>query len=49
MDQARRRGIAEDERWHVRKDGSQFWGSGLVTPLLDESESSAATPRSSAT
>ena len=38
MDQARRRGISEDERWHVRKDGSKFWGSGLVTPLLDESE-----------
>jgi len=26
----------DDERWHVRKDGSTFWGSGLVTPLLDE-------------
>ena len=38
LDLARRRGIAEDERWHVRKDGSRFWGSGLVTPLLDESE-----------
>ena len=36
---AKRRGIAEDERWHVRKDGSVFWGNGLVTPLLDESES----------
>ena len=38
LETARRRGIAEAERWHVRKDGSQFWGSGLVTPLLDESE-----------
>ncbi len=38
MQTAKRRGIAEDERWHVRKDGSQFWGSGLVAPLLDESE-----------
>ena len=37
MDGARRRGIAEAERWHLRKDGSRFWGSGLVTPLLDES------------
>ncbi len=37
MSLAKRRGIAEDERWHVRKDGSRFWGSGLVTPLLDES------------
>jgi PAS domain S-box-containing protein len=24
---------AENERWHVRKDGSRFWGSGLVMPL----------------
>jgi PAS domain S-box-containing protein len=29
-------GRAEDERWHVRKDGSQFWASGVVTPLWDE-------------
>ena len=27
------RGRAEDERWHVRKDGSRFWGSGLLMPL----------------
>jgi PAS domain S-box-containing protein len=26
-------GRAEDERWHVRKDGTRFWGSGLVMPL----------------
>jgi PAS domain S-box-containing protein len=29
-------GRAEDERWHVRKDGSWFWASGITTPLLDE-------------
>lgn len=29
-------GRAEDERWHVRKGGEQFWGSGAVRPLLDE-------------
>ena len=29
-------GRGEDDRWHVRKDGSQFWCSGVVTPLLDE-------------
>jgi PAS domain S-box-containing protein len=29
-------GHAEDERWHVRKDGSRFWASGIVTPLRDE-------------
>lgn len=26
-------GRGEDERWHQRKDGSRFWGSGLLTPL----------------
>ncbi len=30
------KGRSEDERWHVRKDGSQFWASGVVTPLWDE-------------
>jgi PAS domain S-box-containing protein len=29
-------GRAENERWHVRKDGSRFWGSGLVMPLQSE-------------
>jgi PAS domain S-box-containing protein len=29
-------GLAEDERWHLRKDGSRFWASGIVTPLKDE-------------
>jgi PAS domain S-box-containing protein len=29
-------GRAEDERWHVRKDGSRFWASGIVTPLRDK-------------
>ncbi|MFE1744078.1 response regulator [Coleofasciculus sp. H7-2] len=29
-------GRAEDERWHVRKDGTRFWASGMVTPLRDE-------------
>lgn len=28
-------GKAIDERFHVRKDKSVFWGSGLVFPLLD--------------
>lgn len=26
-------GRAENERWHARKDGSRFWGSGLMMPL----------------
>jgi PAS domain S-box-containing protein len=30
---ALRMGRAADERWHVRKDGSRFWGLGAVTPI----------------
>lgn len=30
---AREDGRAEDERWHVRKDGSRFFCSGVTTPL----------------
>src|SRR4051812_36507932 len=26
-------GRALDERWHQRKDGSRFWGAGLLMPL----------------
>jgi len=26
---------AEDDRWHVRKDGSRFWGSGVLFALRD--------------
>src|SRR5215212_6663840 len=32
---ARTEGRAEDERWHVRNDGSRFWASGFVRPVLD--------------
>lgn len=28
-------GRAEDERWHIRCDGSRFWASGVVTPVRD--------------
>ncbi len=34
--EAREKGRAEDERWHIRKDGSRFWASGVVTPLRDD-------------
>ncbi|MEO8630977.1 MAG: PAS domain-containing protein [Betaproteobacteria bacterium] len=27
---------AADECWHVRKDGSLFWGSGTYTAIRDE-------------
>ncbi|MEH1817720.1 MAG: response regulator [Nostoc sp.] len=26
-------GRAENKRWHIRKDGSRFWGTGFVMPL----------------
>ncbi len=32
---AREDGRAEDERWHVRKDGERFWALGIVTPTQD--------------
>ena len=34
---ARTTGRAEDERWHVRKDGSRFYASGVMTPLKGSS------------
>jgi two-component system, chemotaxis family, CheB/CheR fusion protein len=33
---ARREGQAPDERWHIRKDGQRFWGSGIMTALYDD-------------
>jgi PAS domain S-box-containing protein len=36
---ARTEGRAENERWHVRKDGALFWGSGIVMPLRDDAGS----------
>ena len=33
---AKRSGRAEDEGWRVRKDGSRFWASVLITALRDE-------------
>ncbi|MFC7738595.1 HWE histidine kinase domain-containing protein [Roseomonas sp. GCM10028921] len=29
-------GRAPNERWHLRRDGSRFWASGAMMPLLDE-------------
>jgi PAS domain S-box-containing protein len=29
-------GRAEDDRWHVRKDGTRFWGSGVLFALRDK-------------
>jgi PAS domain S-box-containing protein len=36
LKKAQTEGRAEDERWHVRKDGSRFWASGFVRPVWDE-------------
>ena len=35
METARKQGCADDERWHVRKDGSRFYVSGVMTALHD--------------
>jgi PAS domain S-box-containing protein len=37
MTTALQAGRGEDDRWHVRKDGTRFWCSGVMTPLRDES------------
>lgn len=29
-------GRAEDERWHMRRNGSRFWASGVVTAVRDQ-------------
>ncbi|MBB5694397.1 PAS domain S-box protein [Muricoccus pecuniae] len=36
MATARSCGRAADERWHLRRDGSRFWGSGSMTRLEDD-------------
>jgi two-component system CheB/CheR fusion protein len=33
LDEARRNGIAANDGWRVRKDGSRFWGSGAMEAL----------------
>jgi PAS domain S-box-containing protein len=34
LEQARYEGRANDERWHLRKDGSRFFASGILTALV---------------
>ncbi|HKN83505.1 MAG TPA: PAS domain S-box protein, partial [Pyrinomonadaceae bacterium] len=36
LTQAATHGRSEDERWHVRRDGSRFWASGVVTAVRDD-------------
>lgn len=35
LEHARTHGRAEDERWHLRKDGSRFFASGVLTQVCD--------------
>lgn len=35
MKTALAKGRAEDERYHIRKDGARFYASGVMTPLAD--------------
>jgi two-component system, chemotaxis family, CheB/CheR fusion protein len=34
--QAAARGEARDDRWHLRKDGTRFWASGVLAAVRDE-------------
>jgi PAS domain S-box-containing protein len=36
MNTAAKNGVAEDERWHLRKDGSTFFASGLMHALFED-------------
>ena len=35
LNTAMENGAADDDRWHARKDGSQFWTHGVTTALRD--------------
>lgn len=32
LEEARITGRSEDDRWHIRRDGTRFWVTGVVTP-----------------
>ena len=36
LEKAAVEGRAEDERWHQRRDGSRFWGSGIMAGIRDD-------------
>jgi PAS domain S-box-containing protein len=36
MEVAMTTGRAEDERWHLRRDQTRFWASGILTPVRDD-------------
>ena len=35
LETAREQGRSEDERWHVRRDGTRFWASGVMIALRE--------------
>ncbi len=35
LEQALKEDRGEDERWHVRKDGTRFWASGFMRPIRE--------------
>ena len=37
LEVARQRAASQDDRWHVRKDGTQIWAAGMVTAITDKS------------
>jgi len=36
LENARSEGRSRESRWHLRKDGSRLWVSGMVDPMEDE-------------
>ncbi len=38
MNLALKKGKAKDERWHMRRDGTRFWGSGVLFPFKQGKE-----------
>ncbi len=36
IERARSTGRSMDDRWHLRKDGTRFWASGILTSMADE-------------
>jgi two-component system CheB/CheR fusion protein len=36
LETARKTGRAEDERWHIRKDGTRFFASGVMAAIRDD-------------
>ena len=37
LETARRKGRADDIRWHRRRDGTSFWADGVMTPIFGPS------------